>query len=319
VGTLLQIILAIIGFYVIVFILHYFWKGSPENSVEKREKEIVSHRGVHLNYAKWAYQKKSVCEAKHALPPKHEYIENTMDSIEAAFEFGSTIVEIDIRRTGDDDLVIFHDAKLDCRTDGRGRVADHPVEYLKTLDVGYGYSTDGGKTFPRRGMGIGKMPTLEEVLNKFPDQKFIIDNKDADLESIQILSRILKKYPVEQRENLYFWGPRKTLKALQKTIPEVTRLFAIRSRVTMDFLKFYFSFGLIKLPEQHRNLVIGLKVKRLKLLWGWPYRFLQKLHESGVEFYLLVDTIEEAQRFKSSPVDGFVTDYIESVGEVLGS
>ena len=305
--------------YAIVFIVQYFWKGNPKDLEEKAENEIVSHRGVHLNYQQWAYQKKSVCEARHALPPQHEYIENTMDSIEAAFDFGSTIVEIDIRKTADDNLVIFHDAKLECRTDGTGRVADHPVEYLKKLDVGYGYSTDGGKTFPRRGMGVGLMPTLDEVLTKFPDQKFIIDNKDADLESIEILSKILKNYPVHQRENLYFWGPGRTLKALQKITPEVSRLFVLRSKVTSDFLRFYFSFGLIKLPSQHRDLVIGLKTKRLKLLWGWPYRFLNKLHQSGVEFYLLVDTVENAKRYKSLPVDGFVTDYIESVGRVLNS
>lgn len=315
----LQFILVLICFYILLFGVQYFWTGNSEDLEEKAEKEIVSHRGVHLNYKKWAYQKKGVCEAKHSLPPQHEFIENTMDSIEAAFDFGSTIVEIDIRKTADDNLVIFHDAKLECRTNGSGRVEDHPVEYLKNLDVGYGYSTDGGKTFPRRGMGVGSMPILDEVLTKFPDKKFIIDNKDADLESIEILSKILRKYPVEQRENLYFWGPGKTLKALQKTIPEVTRLFAIRSKVTMDFLKFYFSFGLIKLPKQHRDLVIGLQVKRLKLLWGWPYRFLNKLHRSGVEFYLLVDTVEDAKQYKALPVDGFVTDYIETVGKVLNT
>ncbi len=43
---------------------------------------------------------------------------------------------------------------------------------LQALDIGYGYTADGGKTFPFRGKGINLMPTLDEVLNHFPDRSF---------------------------------------------------------------------------------------------------------------------------------------------------
>jgi glycerophosphoryl diester phosphodiesterase len=43
---------------------------------------------------------------------------------------------------------------------------------LKTLDIGHGYTADGGKPFPFRGKGVGLMPTLTEVLQRFPDRRF---------------------------------------------------------------------------------------------------------------------------------------------------
>ena len=70
-----------------------------------------------------------------------------------------------------------------CRTDGSGRVSEHSVFELKTLDVGYGYTADDGKSFPLRGKGIGLMPTLAEVLQKYPHQRFLVQIKDGARQS----------------------------------------------------------------------------------------------------------------------------------------
>ena len=51
---------------------------------------------------------------------------------------------------------------------------------LQALDIGYGYTADGGKTFPFRGQGINLMPTLDEVLNHFPNRSFLIHIKSDD-------------------------------------------------------------------------------------------------------------------------------------------
>jgi len=41
------------------------------------------------------------CEARKIIKITHHYIENTVESIQAAFDHGATIVEIDIRPTKD--------------------------------------------------------------------------------------------------------------------------------------------------------------------------------------------------------------------------
>ncbi len=51
---------------------------------------------------------------------------------------------------------------------------------LKALDIGYGYTADGGNTFPFRGQGVGLMPSLDEVLARFPDKRFLINIKSKD-------------------------------------------------------------------------------------------------------------------------------------------
>ena len=88
----------------------------------------------------------------------------------AGFAAGADIVELDVHPTTDGEFAVFHDWTLDCRTDGQGVTREHSMAYLKKLDIGHGYTADGGKTFPFRGKGIGLMPTLAEVLEAFPQR-----------------------------------------------------------------------------------------------------------------------------------------------------
>lgn len=61
---------------------------------------------------------------------------------------------------------------------------------LRALDVGYGYSADG-KTFPFRGMGIGLLPTLNEVFEAFPNGSFLINFKSQRADEGEALAQML--------------------------------------------------------------------------------------------------------------------------------
>ena len=113
-------------------------------------------------------------------PAEHRFLENTLAAFSAAFAAGADIVEFDVHPTTDGAFVVFHDWTLDCRTDGHGGTREHSLAELKALDVGYGYTADGGKTFPFRGAGVGLMPTLDEVLAAFPGRRFLINVKSDD-------------------------------------------------------------------------------------------------------------------------------------------
>jgi hypothetical protein len=63
---------------------------------------------------------------------------------------GADLVEIDVAPTPTGNGV-FHDWTVDCRTEGKGEVRAATMAELKQLDPGYGYTADGGKTFPLRG------------------------------------------------------------------------------------------------------------------------------------------------------------------------
>ena len=140
---------------------------------------VLVHRGMKQRYGV-AEVSFDTCTAAHMLPPEHGYLENTIASMRAAFDRGADLVEFDIHPTTDNRFAVFHDRNLECRTDGHGPTRSHTLRELKALDIGYGYTFDGGHTYPFRGKGVGLMPTIDEVLQTFPGRSFLIDVKDNE-------------------------------------------------------------------------------------------------------------------------------------------
>ncbi|HIF73008.1 MAG TPA: hypothetical protein EYQ61_10695 [Dehalococcoidia bacterium] len=63
------------------------------------------------------------------------YPENTVIAFKAALEKGYAI-EIDVRGTSDDELIVLHDDTVDRTTDGEGRVAQMTLAEVKALNAG---------------------------------------------------------------------------------------------------------------------------------------------------------------------------------------
>lgn len=80
--------------------------------------------------------------------------ENTLPAVRAAADAGADWVEIDVRRCQSEELVVFHDETLDGLTDATGRVAETPLETLRSLTVGDSEAT---------------IPTLAAVFEAVPD------------------------------------------------------------------------------------------------------------------------------------------------------
>lgn len=80
--------------------------------------------------------------------------ENSLQAIQNCINMGVDMVEIDVRKTKDNQLVIIHDNTLDRTTTGKGLVSDWTLDSLKTLRL-------------KNGLGRAqhhKIPTLEEAL-----------------------------------------------------------------------------------------------------------------------------------------------------------
>lgn len=75
--------------------------------------------------------------------------ENTLSAFRRAISLEADAIELDLRGTRDGHVVVLHDETLDRTTSGTGRVTDHDLAELKTLDAG------GGE----------RIPTYEEVLD----------------------------------------------------------------------------------------------------------------------------------------------------------
>ena len=88
-------------------------------------------------------------------------------------------LEFDVRLSRDGAVVVFHDATTERTTGTAGTVAGRTLAELRALDAGATFSADGKHTFPYRGRGIG-IPTLEEVLEAFPQTPVLVEIKVAD-------------------------------------------------------------------------------------------------------------------------------------------
>jgi glycerophosphoryl diester phosphodiesterase len=76
--------------------------------------------------------------------------ENTLAAYELAVAQAADMIEVDLHRTRDGEVVVVHDAEL-ARIGGRGEIADASLAEVRSLDAGAGH----------------RVPTLSELLDGF--------------------------------------------------------------------------------------------------------------------------------------------------------
>ncbi len=131
-----------------------YWTQSPQNIY------VAAHRG-------W----------------RTAYPENTMESFRAAEALGVDQLEMDVRVTKDNELVIIHDPTVDRTTNGTGLVCEKTLEELKALDAGI---------FKGEEFKGCKIPAFLEFMDWIKDHPTMT----LDVE--------LKEYPTEGREAIAY-------------------------------------------------------------------------------------------------------------------
>ncbi|WP_284236817.1 glycerophosphodiester phosphodiesterase family protein [Paenibacillus glycanilyticus] len=293
---------AFIGITLIIVLLFlnntsYFAKPLGE------EPTLLAHRGLAQTFSMAGIQN-DTCTAERIYEPEHSYLENTIASMEAAFESGADIVEFDVHLTKDDQFAVFHDWTLDCRTNGKGVTRDYTMEQLKQLDIGYGYTADGGNSYPFRGKGVGLMPSLTEVLDYFPDHSLLIDVKSNDPEEGKLLASFLSQLPEERRNKLAVYGGDEPIAALKEALPDMR----VMSKATMKkCLIPYIAAGWSGyMPAACKHTEIHIPEKIAPFLWGWPDKFMERMEQAdnlvvlvggdGSEFSSGFDSKEDLER-----------------------
>jgi glycerophosphoryl diester phosphodiesterase len=288
---------------------------------------LVAHRGLGQTFHREGLTGE-ICTATRIFPPEHPYLENTIDGFAAAFAAGADVVEFDVHLTTDGHFVVFHDWTLDCRTDGHGVTRDHALAELKALDIGFGYTADGGETYPFRGKGIGLMPTLDEVLTAFPDQRFLINVKSDDPEEGSLLAKTLGALPAERRTAISVYGGGKAIDAFRTGLPEVKVLGT--NHVKRCLIRYELSGWLGIVPDECRNTLFMLPVNYAPFVWGYPNRLADRLAAHGTRILLLgvydgsgySTGIDDPSELDSVPArfDGMVwTNRIDRIGPAIAA
>jgi len=287
--------------------------------------ELLAHRGIAQRFDP-AGVGRDTCTAARMLPSNHRYLENTIPSMRASFAAGADVVELDVHPTTDGQFAVFHDWTVDCRTDGRGVTREHSMADLKKLDVGYGYTADGGKTFPFRGAGVGLMPSLAEVLKAFPDRRFLINVKSRDAEEGVRLAVVLASLPAGRRAQLMVYGGDAPIAEVRRRVAEVQTMS--RESLKACLLR-YIGYGWTGIvPAACERMVVFVPLNIAPGLWGWPHRFEARMRGAGNSVFVIgpyhggefssgIDTAEQLGRLPAGYAGGVMTDEIETVARQL--
>jgi glycerophosphoryl diester phosphodiesterase len=200
--------------------------------------------------------------------------ENTIRSFRKALEIGVDAVELDVRKTKDNKLVVIHDVDVKRTTDGKGLVNELTLEQIK------GFSTEKGE----------KIPTLEEALD-FLDKKVtvVIELKEASV-SEQVLAAVRER-------------------GLQKNVVIVSFLEeALRKVRELDK---EVQTGLIYV--KHKNPIkaaLDLEASYLLPLYRFTHTAnVQKAHENGLKIIVwTINKPEEVTVYSKKGVDGIASD-----------
>lgn len=206
--------------------------------------------------------------------------ENTLRSIEQAIALGCDLVEVDVRRTRDGDLVLLHDERVDRTTNGKGAVAEMTLKDLRTLDV------DGGQ----------RIPTLQEVLHVASGRVGLILELKASGIGAQVCALVQEAgftgpvvYAAFLHEELLSVrepAPTAATMALFKKLPQDTVASAKNARAT------------------HAGLRFNTATKPL----------VNALHRAGRQvFVYTVNKPKDIQRVRALGVDGIISDFPDRI------
>lgn len=279
-----KIIFGILGFTIFgIYLLNASWLApSPSGNAQ-----LIAHRGVYHLYDKQNLGRND-CTAIRIHDPKHEVFENTTASLIKAKRYNADMVEVDVAPTKDGEMVFFHDWKVDCRTEGRGETRDLTLSALKSLDIGYGYSSDGGKTFPLRGKGVGQIPTLEEGIAVLPSDPILFNFKSKNpKEADQLFTRLKAAGRNSSSIGDAFYGAENPVKRMRELMPNNWSFATTElKKCSIDYVLYGWSGHI---PHSCKGRTIGIPINYLWATWGWPNRFIQRMKDAETTVIIFGD------------------------------
>ena len=240
---------------------------------------------------------------------------DTMFAFENAVRIGADVLEMDAHITKDGQIVLMHDEEVDRTTDGAGLIEDKTLDELKQLDAAYDWSIDDGKTFPFRGQRI-QVPTLDEVFEKFPQMRYVIEIKLTKNPIEKPLCDLIRQHNMQDKVIIGSFHD-EAMRSFRATCPEVATSAAsdeVRNYVLLGkvFLWVFYAphFQTIQ-PPWNPDDSLGIQIM--------TERFVRESHAKNirVEPWTVNDPALMKQYIEWG-VDGIITDRPDLLVEALG-
>ena len=224
--------------------------------------------------------------------------ENSLAAFEHAWSLGYRYLETDVHVTADGVLVALHDATLDRVTDAKGLVRERPWREVELARIA----------------GTEPIPTLDALLEHFPDAGWTIDAKHAS--SVDPLVAAIRRHRAEDRVCVGAFSDKRLARLRAALGPqvctalgprEVARLaVAARRRDPVQALRAVVPVG---------AAVVPVGVGPLPLVGA---RFVAAARAAGLA--VLVWTVNEPaamRRLLDLGVDGLMTDRTSALRDLL--
>ena len=240
---------------------------------------------------------------------------DTMFAFENAVRIGADVLEMDAHITKDGQIVLMHDEEVDRTTDGAGLIEDKTLDELKQLDAAYDWSIDDDQTYPYRGQGI-QVPTLDEVFEKFPQMRYVIEIKLTKNPIAKPLCDLIRQHNMQDKVIIGSFHD-EAMRSFRATCPEVATSAAsdeVRNYVLLGkvFLWGFYAphFQTIQ-PPWNPDESLGIQIM--------TERFVRESHAKNirVEPWTVNDPALMKQYIEWG-VDGIITDRPDLLVEALG-
>jgi len=230
-----------------------------------------------------------------------EFPGETIYAFEQAVKIGADILEMDIRYTSDDELVLMHNSNVEETTgvDARVKELKFASAQFKALDAAFRWR-QAGKGFPT-GANLG-VPRLEDVLKDFSGMRMNIEIKPfhLPLRLIKKFGNLIRVYGMTEKV-LVASGSYNNLFFFRREFPEVATSASILELAVFRALK-----GVGYTPDCDA-LQLSSKAWKLHFI---TKEYINKAHNLGLIVHgWTVNEPEEMGRLISIGIDGIITDY----------
>ncbi len=234
--------------------------------------------------------------------------DNSVPNIEKAIEKGADMVELDVRTTKDNVLILMHNATIDETTTGSGAVSELTYDEILRYDM-----RKGSNTYKDAQGNTIKVPTLEQALLACKDKIYV--NLDLGGKNVPVgkLVRTLQQTGTASQVMLYIGGDYALAKEYQyKDVNIAVHPFISKA----EDVSVYENLPGAKLFQYTNTLYlgndreIGRKIRKAGYL---SYSNLLDVYDRQ----MLKNDYTALDAFIASESDFVQTDYVELVSEYL--
>lgn len=211
--------------------------------------------------------------------------ENTLEAFEGAIDIGADYIELDVQRTRDGQIVVFHDGDLGRITGADGSIAEYSYEELLQMDAGSWFSGS---------FAGAHIPTLEEALTLIgeSDLKVYLELKDIGQADafVEAVVETAKQCGMENR-CVFASFNYQYLAQIKESDSSLKVLYNTTS-------------GKRTLPQENPAEYYGLWIQTVTA------DTVKAIHESGGRVFVwTADVPEQIRNLQAMGVDGIVTNH----------